>query len=166
MRWYAVYTKPQLELWARTNLWERGFEVYLPQYARRRSHARKVEMVRAPLFPRYLFLRADLAQTGKAAINTAPGAIGLVNFGGEPASVADAVIEEIRGREKEDGLVQLVDGARLKLNDRLRITDGALCGHVGIFLHMADRDRAVLLLDLLGRQVRAQLPAKSLRREL
>ena len=58
--WYCAYTQPCMELWARANLWERGLEVYLPLYRRRRSHARRVDWVSAPLFPRYLFVAADL----------------------------------------------------------------------------------------------------------
>ena len=58
--WYAVYTHARMEKWARSNLWERGFEAYLPVYHKERRHARKVDWVAAPLFPRYLFVRADL----------------------------------------------------------------------------------------------------------
>ena len=71
-QWYAVYTKPRMELWARSNLWERGFEVYLPQYRKLRRHARKLDIIAAPLFPRYLFVRADLGRSGGGGRSTAP----------------------------------------------------------------------------------------------
>ncbi len=165
MRWYAVYTKPRLEVWAGNNLRWRGFEVYLPQCARRRSHARKIEVVRAALFSRYLFLRADLARCARPLINTAPGVVGLVAFGEMPAPVPDAVIEEIRARENDDGLVPLADPTTLKPNDKLRIVNGALCDVVGLSVQ-ADDDRVILLLNLLGRQVRARLPISAVQREL
>ena len=38
-QWYAVYTHTRTERWARSNLWERGFEVYLPEYLKERRHA-------------------------------------------------------------------------------------------------------------------------------
>ena len=50
-QWYAVYTHARMERWARSNLWERGFEVYLPEYHKERRHARKTDWVNAPLFP-------------------------------------------------------------------------------------------------------------------
>ncbi len=166
MRWYAIYTKPRLEVWAENNLWQRGFEVYLPQCARRRSHARKIELVRAALFSRYLFLRADLACCARPLINTAPGAVGLVAFGGTLAPIPDAVIEEIRARENDSGLVPLADSRNLKPNDKLKIVDGALSDVVGLFVQATDDDRVILLLNLLGRQVRARLPISAVQREL
>ena len=65
-RWYAVRSPPRMELWARTNLWDRGFEVYLPRYRKQRRHARRREWVPRPLFPGYLFVSADLEAGGTA----------------------------------------------------------------------------------------------------
>ncbi len=59
-RWYAVHTQAGSELWARSNLWERGIEVYLPRCLKRRRHARRTDWIATPLFPRYLFVRSDL----------------------------------------------------------------------------------------------------------
>ena len=95
-RWYAVYTQSRMELWARGNLWEREVEAYLPRYRRRRRHARRTEWIAAPLFPRYLFVRADLLRTGRRLISAAPGVVGLVSMALEPAALADTVIEDIR----------------------------------------------------------------------
>lgn len=162
MHWYVVYTKPRMELWARTNLWERGLEVYLPQYRKRRRHARKVDTVNAPLFSRYLFLRADLAQTGWNVINTAPGAVGLVAFGGVPAVVPEQVIGEIRAREDADGHVQLAKWRDLKPGDSVRLADGPLSNFEGMFSEDAGKGQIVVLLNLLGRAVRTRIPANSI----
>ena len=108
-RWYAVYTQARMEHWARSNLWERGHEVYLPIYRRQRRHARKTDWVSAPLFPRYLFVTKNPKGPGQRSIMSAPGVINLVTFGDRPATVADTVIREIQGRENEVGHVQLLD---------------------------------------------------------
>ena len=112
-QWYAVYTHARMERWARSNLWERGFEVYLPEYHKERRHARKTDWVNAPLFPRYLFVAADPNSPGRRSINSAPGVANLVSFGERPGLISDAVIQEIRGREDAAGHVQLVDPNRL-----------------------------------------------------
>ena len=156
MRWYAVHTKPKMERWARTNLWERGFEIYLPEYRRRRSHARKVDYVAAPLFPRYLFVRADLSASGVRAINTAPGAVGIVSFGGRPAVAPDDVITELQRRETEEGFVRFAPGD-LKPGDRVRVLDGAFADQLGICQKVSDSERVVLLLSILGRDVRTSV---------
>ena len=58
--WHVVNTRARKEQDALINLCRQGFEAYLPKYRKRRSHARRVEWVPSPLFPRYLFVCLDL----------------------------------------------------------------------------------------------------------
>ena len=160
MPWYAVNTKPRMELWARSNLWQRGIEVYLPLCRKRRRHARKVDVVSAPLFPGYLFVHADLATTGRRVIDGAPGTIGLVAFGGAVPAVPESVMVEIRAREDSEGFVQLGRIGNLKPGDPVSIVDGPLSELHGLFSETAQRGRIVVLLNLLGRVVRAQVPGE------
>ena len=160
--WYAVYTKTQLEVWARNNLEERGFEVYLPRHLKQRRHARRTDFVPRPLFPRYLFVRADVDVGHRPRVNTAPGVAHMVSFGDRPAIVADSIIAEIRGREDEDGYIRLGRGQTFSHGDRVKISDGALCDHVGLFQCPTDNQRVIILLDLLGRQTRVKVSLDSL----
>ncbi len=164
-RWYAVQCKPRMELWARTNLWDRGFEVYLPQYLKLRRHARRRDWVPRPLFPGYLFVRADLEAGDKRAVNAASGVGRMVSFGTCTPPLEDQVVTEIRAREGEDGLIRLDQARAFKPGEELRICDGALSDKVGLFETMNDDRRVILLLDLLGRKVRVQLPAARVTRE-
>ena len=59
-RWYVVQSQPNAELKAVAHLNRQGFATYLPRYLKRRRHARRVEIIAAPLFPRYLFVSIDL----------------------------------------------------------------------------------------------------------
>ncbi|MBM3555541.1 MAG: transcriptional activator RfaH [Alphaproteobacteria bacterium] len=158
MRWHAVYTQPQLELWARTNLWERGLAVYLPQYKRRVRHARQVREVAKPLFSRYLFVQADLEDVGRRAIASAKGVVGLVAFGDHVPAVPDAVIAAIKEREGIDGMIRLGTPG-LKPGERVRVMQGALADHVGLFDGASDAQRVVVLLNILGRQTRVRVSA-------
>ena len=162
IRWHAVHTKPQLEVWARNNLEERGFETYLPCYLRQRRHARRTEIVPRPLFPRYLFVRADVDAGHRPRVNTAPGVARLVSLGDRPAVVGDEIIAEIKAREADDGYVRLGRGRTFAEGDRVRIGGGALCDRVGLFQCAADNDRVIILLDLLGRRTRVKVPRDSL----
>ena len=165
-QWYAVYTQARMETWARSNLWERGFEVYLPQYRRERRHARKTDWISAPLFPRYLFVAADPQSRNQRSINTAPGVAGLVAFGERPGVIADSVIQAIRAREDAAGHVQLVDQNTLVPGEQVRLQSGAMADHIGLFERRGDGDRVVILLNLLGREVRVQMPANTIARVL
>jgi len=160
--WYAVYTKMQLEVWARNNLEERGFEVYLPRYLKQRRHARRTDVVARPLFPRYLFVRADISAGHRPRVNTSPGVSYLVSFGDRAAAVADQIIDEIRSRENDDGFIRLGRGQKYSEGDHVKISAGALCDHVGLFQCVADNNRVTILLDLLGRLTRVKVPLDSI----
>src|SRR5262249_29633278 len=58
-RWIAINTHPHREHIALENLRRQQFEAYCPMLRKRRSHARRVELVLRPLFPNYLFVRAN-----------------------------------------------------------------------------------------------------------
>lgn len=162
MNWYAAYTHARKERWARTNLWELGFEVYLPEYQCERRHARRTDVVTRPLFPRYLFVRPppDQALAERYAA-TAKGVVDLVRMGRSYPTVSNDMIEEIRAREGNDAFVQL-ERSRLKPGQPVRIVAGSLLNHLGIFECRDDAQRVVILVDLLGRQVRARVAAANI----
>ncbi len=92
--WYAVYTQPRNEERAQEHLARQGFEVFLPRYLKRRSHARRVTVAPAPLFPRYLFVSFDAAQQRWRAIRSTRGVIDLVSNGETPVPVPETVIRK------------------------------------------------------------------------
>ena len=160
-RWYAVYTQSGMELWARSNLWERGYQVYLPRHLKRRRHARRIDWVPRPLFSRYLFVRTDLQRGGGArGIDYAPGVVRLLRMGQRPSAVPDEIIAEIQGRENADGFVTLSEDA-LRRGQPVRIVASALCDQAGLFDRMTDNQRVVVFINLLGRFVRVHLDAES-----
>ena len=162
--WYAVYCQARMEAWAQSNLWERGLEVYLPRYRKRRRHARKVDVVAVPLFPGYLFVEADLGAGDRRRIASAPGVRSLVAFGNRPAPVAPAIIAEIRAREDASGFILLSPVEGLKPGDRVAMQHDAFDEVLGLVEGIGDNERVIILLDLLGRQVRVHAPAEAIQR--
>jgi transcriptional antiterminator RfaH len=156
--WYAVYTQPRAEWLAREHLERQGFEVCFPRYLKRRSHARKVEDVASPLFPRYLFAAFDLAEAGWRVIRSTRGVVDLVRNGLDPAPIPERVVHEIRGCSDENGLVHLARRSELAPGSRIRINSGPFAEYEGIFRAARDEERVTALLSLLGRQVSVELP--------
>jgi transcriptional antiterminator RfaH len=157
-RWYVARTKARSERRAGESLRRQGFEVYLPQYAKRRRHARRTDVVGSPLFPGYLFLYMDLSTGRWHSINSTLGVHSLLCHGRMPAAVPEGVVEELRARETGDGLVPLHSLMVLERGERLRIVDGPLNDRVGVYEKMTSGERVVLLLQLLGREVRVAVP--------
>jgi transcriptional antiterminator RfaH len=160
-RWYVVQTQPHAETKAMGHLIRQGFEAYLPRYLKRRRHARKVEMVAAPLFPRYLFVTVDLEAQRWRSIHSTTGVSRLVCNGDEPAPVPPDVVAALQGREDATGFVKLERRPQFAPGERVRVVDGIFADSLGLFEGMADRERVAILLDLLGRKVRVVLDRES-----
>lgn len=158
-RWYVVQTHVNAELKAAANLGRQGFSVYLPRYLKRRSHARKVDTVARPLFPRYLFIAIDLAAQRWRSIQSTLGVSHLVCVGDRPAQVADGVVDALRAREDEVGFIRLTRRPAFSPGDKVRIVDGVFVDNLALVEDVSDRDRVAVLLNLLGRKVRVSVRA-------
>jgi transcriptional antiterminator RfaH len=162
-RWYVVQTQPHAEGKAMGHLIRQGFATYLPRYLKRRRHARKIETVAAPLFPRYLFVTVDMETQRWRSIHSTFGVSRLVCNGDEPAPVPEAVVAELQSRVDAQGFVRLERRPQFVPGEHVRIVDGVFADSLGLFEGMADRERVAILLDLLGRKVRILLDENAIR---
>lgn len=159
--WYAAFTHVHSEAKAALNLAQQGYAVFFPRYRKRRSHARKIETVPAPLFPRYVFVQIDTAAPRWRSIGSTVGVAHLVCHGDRPAIVPHRVIAELRSREDADGLLAL-DRPAYATGDKVRVRYGAFCNSLGLFEGMTDQERVTVLLELLGRRVRVAIDAEAI----
>ena len=159
MCWYVVQTQANGEAKATHNLQRQGFEVYLPRYLKHRRHARKVDVVAKPLFPRYIFVAIDVATQRWRAVQSTFGVARLVCNGDDPAQVPDGVVGAIRAREDDKGYVAIDAMPTFAPGDKVRVLAGAFMDSAGLFNGLADHDRVSILLDMLGRKVRVVLDA-------
>lgn len=157
--WYVVQTQINAEAKAALNLARQGFEIYLPRYLKRRSHARKIEKVAAPLFPRYMFVRIDIATQRWRSVQSTYGVSHLVLNGSDPAPVAEQVIDALKARHDAGGYVKLDQPVKFAIGETVRVLAGVFAENLGLFDGMADRDRVAILLELLGRKVRVSIEA-------
>ncbi len=157
-RWYVAQTHVRAELRALTHLTRQGFATYMPQYLKRRRHARRSETVRRPLFPGYLFVLMDIESIRWRAIRSTVGISNLICNGERPLAVPQGVVEEIRAREDESGVVTVNEPPPFEKGETVRISHGAIRDQVGLFECVTDRERVFVLLNLLGRQIRVPVP--------
>jgi len=158
-RWYVAHTHPHAEAKATAHLSRQGFDVYFPRYIKRRRHARRIETVPAPLFPRYLFVAIDLNAQRWRSIFSTVGVSRLVCNGEDPSPVPVGIVEALKNREDANGFIKLDSRPRFHVGDKIRVLDGAFSSCLGLFEGMAERERVAILLDLLGRKVRVILDA-------
>src|SRR5262245_46915511 len=130
-----------------------GYATYYPRLRQQRlSHGRKIEF-RPALFPGYCFVAIELQWH---AARWSVGVLSLIMDGSRPAKVADSIIDEIRARER-NGLVELPQRDRLKPGDRVRVLQGPLQGHLGLYAGQRPHERVLVLLALLGSPQRVEL---------
>ena len=158
--WFVVRIKTGAEERAAWHLKNQGFEAYLPKYSKVIRHARKTQTVVRSMFPGYLFVCMDIEQQRWRSINGTMGVITLVQFGETPCAISGSVVDAIRLSEV-DGIVNLAP-VGLRKGDRVRVRDGAFVDREAILEEYCDRKRVVLLLDLLGREVRVTVPSEDL----
>jgi transcriptional antiterminator RfaH len=160
--WYAVLTRPQAENTVLANLVRQGYEAYLPRCRVRVSHARRREIVLRPLFPRYMFAGVDHAVRPWRPIRSTFGVADLVQFGDEPARVPEDIIRSLQEREEAGAFDRISPQQSLRIGDLVRVTEGAFEDMIGRLVELRDQDRVIVLLDLLGRAVRAHLGAAAI----
>lgn len=163
MHWYVIYTKPKQEQRALLNLEQQGYECYLPMLTVEKLRQGEVSMVEEPLFPRYLFIRLDVSQSGKSwgPIRSTMGVSRLVTFGTEPAKVDDRFIETLRA--KKDVLCS--QPQRLFIpGERVLIADGPFAGIEAIYQMNDGERRAMVLIELLSKPAQLKISPASLRK--
>jgi transcriptional antiterminator RfaH len=158
-QWFAAHTQPQKEMVARQNLLAQGFEVYLPQYKRTRRHARKVETILSPLFPRYLFVGLDLDLDRWRSVNSTRGISYLLMTNDKPVSVPCDIVASLKSQENDQGLLPVESLIHFMKGDLIRIVDGVFSGYTAVFEKMDEKQRVSLLLSFLGRETKVVLPA-------
>lgn len=163
LQWFAVLTKPRAERIGREHLERQGFECRLP-LLRRESRPHRPGAAE-PLFPRYLFLRADPSRDDLARVRSTRGVCGLVRFGVEPARVPATVVDALAARSDADGCVRL-DPPPLVEGAPVRVVDGPLAGVEAIFRAHAAADRVLLLVRLIGGERPATVPLRHLAAQL
>lgn len=164
-KWYAVKTHPRKEFYAKTNYENQSMEVFLPVTIRIARHARKVKEVLSPLFPGYLFLRLPHRQENWVAVFSTRGAVGPVRFGDYYPPVPDWFIDGLRDRADENGIISV--GTKEKFGfepgDRVRVKGPNDTIIEGVLKALDGRDRAIILLDMLKKQVKTTVPISALR---
>jgi len=166
-QWFAVRCKPRREFEALDAFARQGFEAWLPQELKLVRHARKMEKKPRPFFPGYLFLHLAPEERRWTTIRSTRGAIGAVRFGDWYPPVPDEVVAGLRAMQDERGFIRRPEDADPECpfapGERVRMREGAMAGLEGVFLARDGDQRAMVLLSLMQRQVKAKVPLEALR---
>jgi transcriptional antiterminator RfaH len=153
--WIVVNTKPSAEHTALENLQRQAFEAYCPMLRKRRSHARRVDMVLRPLFPGYLFARCGAQARRWRPILSTYGVRSVVRAAEEPSLIDHGFIVSLKAREIDGAIVR--PARPYEVGQKVQIAGGPFEGIVTTIIGLDEEERVVVLLDVLQRAARLTL---------
>src|SRR5690242_4901755 len=131
IHWYAFQTKAQKEQLLCEQLRIRHIETFFP-YIRVQPVNPRARRIK-PYFPGYIFGKVDLEESGRSILEWIPGAVGIVNYGDEPISVPEHVINTL------SQYLEKINAFDSKISDRFQpgtavtIQGGPFAGYEAIF---------------------------------
>jgi transcriptional antiterminator RfaH len=159
-RWFLAHSQPKSEHKAVLHLAAQGFTTYLPQIQKTIRHARQLRTVRAPLFPRYLFVMLDLERDRWLSVRSTVGVSRLfTSQDGRPVPVPVGIVEALI--ERSDADLLRLDNDLVK-GQQVRILSGAFADFVGTLERLDGAGRVQVLLAMMGTTVPVTLHRSAL----
>ena len=152
-RWFVVHCLPHRESGAKYQLENQSYRTFLPCRLKTRRHARRLETIQAPLFPRYLFVVLNLNRDRWRSVNGTYGVASLVMDGKRPKPVPDGVVEALIAVSDGSGLVKFEEADGLNVGSRAKVMSGPFADKIGLLDRMDENGRVRLLLDIMGGEV-------------
>lgn len=162
--WYLVNLKPGGLARAQQNLSRQGIVSFCPQ--RRRTERRRGRMVTGlrPLFPGYLFISIPRDAANWRSINATYGVVKVVCLEpGRPSRVPTDLVNVLVASDAsldEDALPR----GLFNLGDDVRVAVGPFADLLARVEAMPEKDRVLVLLDMMGRKVRVTMRAVDIER--
>jgi transcriptional antiterminator RfaH len=153
--WAVINTHPHREKLALENLERQEFTVYCPLLRRRLSHARRVTSVLRPLFPGYLFVSTGINFGRWRPILSTYGVRSIVSNGQNISCIDHAFIAGLQKREVDGVVVRPL--APYQRGQSVKIIDGPFDGLVATIIDMDEKERLVVLLDMMNRGTKVTL---------
>ncbi|MGN6617837.1 MAG: UpxY family transcription antiterminator [Ilyomonas sp.] len=158
--WRVVYTKPKHEKKVADQLLEFNISSYLPLVKSLRVWHDRRRLIDIPLFPSYVFV---CVQNDEDYFNslTIDGLLYYVRTGKQIATVSNSVIDNIRFTV-ENGKGIEVSTENLKPGKQLLIKAGAFTGRNCEVVEYGGRQKIVVRIELLQRNILLNMPVEDL----
>lgn len=158
----VAYTKPQKVMLAQKNLAQQNFLVYCPILKKEIKYKTKLKVKSYPLFPRYLFIQFnEIALKQVHLIKSTVGVNSLILRDGNPVHIKDELVEAIRHAEKAH--LEQVESF-YTAGDKVIINEGMYKDIKAIFKKNDGLERAVLMLNLLQKDVELNIETRHIRK--
>ena len=158
--WFVLQFKPNSHYQATKNLNQQGFETFLPLYETTLRKASRFISTAQPLFPGYMFVTFDRAESEWHKIKNTYGVSRLVTFNSILKSIPTKFINDLMSRYDLSG--NLIPIKELKKGDQVKVSKGPFANFIATVETYETDQRIWVLMDLMGRKTLIQAPLDTL----
>ena len=159
--WFLLQFKSNSHRLAAKNLNRQGFETFLPlNNATSRKASRFINSTQ-PLFPGYMFVRFNKAETEWHKINSTYGVSRLITFNSILNSISTSFIDSLMKRYDLSG--KLLPMQKLKKGDQVKVLTGPFADFIATVEKYEADQRIWILMDLMGRKTKITTPSDALK---
>ena len=158
--WFILQFKPNSHHQALKNLNQQGFETFLPLHDTTSRKASRFVTTSQPLFPGYMFIAFDRAETKWHKINNTYGVSRLVTFNSILKPIPATFVNDLMKRYDLSG--KLLPIKKLKKGDQVKVLKGPFSNFIATVETYETDQRIWVLMDLMGRKTKIQTPSDTL----
>ena len=152
--WFILQFKPNAHHQAAKNLIRQGFEIFLPLHDTTSRKLSRFIDTSKPLFPGYMFIKFDKAESKWHRINNTYGVSRLITFNSILKSIPAAFVDSLMKRYDLSG--KLLPIQKLKNGDQVTILTGPFTNFIATVETYEADHRIWILMDLMGRKTKIQ----------
>lgn len=161
--WYIAKLKPGGLCRAETNLSRQGYRTFMPKRQISERRRGKIRPVTRPLFPGYLFVQIDCDKQHWRTINSTYGVARIVALDGTaPSQVPAGLMTGLFDRCEGD--IWIPESQAFAAGTRVRLVAGPFANSLAQIAELPEADRVLVLLEMMGQSVRAQVAISDLER--
>ena len=158
--WFILQFKPNSHHQATKNLNRQGFETFLPLHDTTSRKMSRFITTNQPLFPGYMFITFDRAESKWHKINNTYGVSRLVSFNANLKAIPTTFIDNLMMRYDLSG--KLLPIKKLKKGDQVKVLTGPFANFIATVETYETDQRIWILMDLMGRKTKIQTSSDTL----
>jgi len=152
--WFILQFKANSHHQAVKNLNRQGFETFLPYNNITSQKKSRFTSPNQPLFPGYMFIRFDKAESEWHKINSTYGVSSLITFNSILKSIPTIFVDHLMKRYDLSG--KLIPIQKLKKYDNVTVLKGPFANFIATVEKYETDQRIWILMDLMGRKTKIQ----------
>ena len=158
--WFILQFKSNSHHLAAKNLNRQGFETFLPLHVTTSRSSSRFINTSKPLFPGYMFIRFDKAESEWHKINNTYGVSHLITFNSILKSIPTIFVDHLMKRYDLSG--KLIPIKKLEKGDQVTVLKGPFANFIATVEKYEADQRIWILMDLMGRNTKIQTPSDNL----